>query len=384
MIYLDYNATTPVDKRVVETMIDVYLRHVGNAGSRTHLHGDDCRRIVEDSRRNLAELLGVDSSEVFFTSGATESDNLALLGLMEYGEKNGLNHVLVSAVEHKAVLNAAEAMAGSGFEIERIPVNENGEIDVEDTLSRIRPNTLVVSVMHANNETGVIQPVAELGRLLAERCPGVLFHIDAAQSLGKLVNEVRSLTYDLLSGTAHKMYGPQGIGVLVAKRRGYEPPPIKPLMYGGGQEKGVSPGTQPVSLIAGFGKAAILCYDEWESDFKHAERIKELFIAALKEHDLRFCINGAGGKTMPTCCNVCIDGVSSEALMIAAKRSLSISNGSACTSNSYEPSYVLTAMGLDRQQAESSIRVSWGRMLQEDVAKDAFGVLAFLAKGLQG
>ena len=201
--------------------------------------------------------------------------------------------------------------------------------------------------------------------------------------MGKIVDEVRSLNYDLLSGTAHKMYGPQGIGVLVAKRKGYVMPPIEPLMFGGGQERGVRPGTQPVALIAGFGKAAELCCTEWVADAKHERRIKEILIDGLKNSGLSFRINGSQEKALPSCLNVCFDSVSSEALMIAVKKRLSISNGSACTSGSYEPSYVLLAMGLDRARAESSIRISWGRMLDVKDATTAFTTLFTAAKDFQ-
>ena len=383
MIYLDYSATTPIDERVIDTMADVYRNHIGNAGSRTHLHGDDCRILVEDARRSIAELVGADSSEIVFTSGATESDNIALLGLARYGKAHGLNHVLVSAIEHKAVLGAAEVMAERGFDVEKIPVGNNGSIDVDDALSRIRPNTLLVSVMHVNNETGVIQPVERLGEELSKRHPDVYFHIDAAQSMGKLVDEVRSLKYDLLSGTAHKMYGPQGIGVLIAKRKGYVMPPIEPLMKGGGQERGLRPGTQPVALIAGFGRAAELCSAEWVADLEHNARVKEILINGLESSGLRFDLNGNQGSAIPCCMNVCFDGVSSEALMIAVKKKLSISNGSACNSGSYEPSHVLLAMGFDRSRAESSVRISWGRMLSEEDAIRSFFELFDAVKSLQ-
>ncbi len=383
MIYLDYNATTPVDERVINEMANVYREHIGNAGSRTHLHGDDCRKIVEGARRSVATLVGADTSEVIFTSGATESDNIALLGLANYGIAQGLNHVLISAIEHKAVINAANAMAKRGFEVEIIPVGANGAIDVEDALSRVRPSTLLVSVMHVNNETGVIQPVGELGDELANRYPNVFFHIDAAQSMGKIVDAVRTLKYDLLSGTAHKMYGPQGIGVLIAKRKGYLLPPIEPLFYGGGQEMGISPGTQPVALIAGFGKAAELCCEEWSVDLEHDARIKRTLLDGFANSGLHFHVNGDQESAIPSCVNVCIEGVSSEALMIAAKQELSISNGSACTSGSYEPSHVLLAMGLDCQQAESSVRVSWGRMLNDNDANLAFAALFDAANNLQ-
>jgi cysteine desulfurase len=384
MVYLDYNATTPVDSRVIEAMTDVYMNHPGNASSRTHLIGDDCRKIVEKAREQVAALAGVNPTEVIFTCGATESDNIALRGLAEYGQSTNRKHVLISAIEHKAVINAALGLEREGFEIERIPVDQTGALSLPEVKSRLRQDTLLVSVMHVNNETGIIQPVRELGELISSEYPNTFFHIDAAQSFGKLVDEIGSLTYDMMSVTAHKMYGPQGIGALILRQRGFLFPPIKPLLFGGGQERGISPGTQPVALIAGFGKSAELCACEWKSDYILESSIKKSLIDALETSGIHYNVNGLPALCTPNCTNISFDGVSSEALMIATKRMLAISNGSACTSSSYEPSYVLMAMGLGVNRSESAIRVSWGRMTEPDKAEAAFTHLINSALNLQG
>ena len=384
MVYLDYNATTPVDDRVVDLMMDVYRNHPGNASSRTHLFGEDCRRVVENARREIANLAGVDSSEVIFTSGATESDNIALRGLIEYGRSTNRKHVLISAIEHKAVINAARALERAGFEIEQIPVNQTGAVSLDDVQSRLRKDTLLVSVMHVNNETGIRQPVREIGELISAEYPETFFHIDAAQSFGKLVDEVKDLTYDLMSVTAHKMYGPQGIGALILRQRDYVYPPVQPVLFGGGQERGISPGTQPVALIAGFGKAAELCSKEWESDCLLEDSIKRSLVGTLDASGVHYEVNGLPDLCAPNCLNVSFEGVSSEALMIATRQSLSISNGSACTSSSYEPSYVLMSMGLGRERAESAIRLSWGRMSDKRLVSQSLAELVRAAKDLQG
>ncbi|MEC4177038.1 cysteine desulfurase family protein [Adlercreutzia sp. R7] len=374
--YLDYNATTPIDPRVADVMHDVYINHLGNAGSRTHLEGEDCRKIVEQARATVASLADVDTSEVVFTSGATESDNIAILGLAEYGKRNGRKHLITTAIEHKAVLNAAKHLEDMGFDVEYVPAAKSGTVAADDILGRVRDDTLAVSVMHVNNETGIIQPVQELGERLLSCFPHTFFHIDAAQSFGKLVVNVKKLKYDLMSVTAHKMYGPQGIGALITRRRNYALPPISPLFFGGGQERGISPGTQPVALIAGFGKAAELCSLEWVTDYEREVEVKSLVIDMLSSSGLQFEINGDQTRSVPTCINVSFEQVSSEALMIATKQELSISNGSACTSSSYEPSYVLTAMGLDLERAESAVRISWGRGSNpEDVSKSISALL---------
>ena len=245
--YLDYNASAPIDLRVLDCMVDVYKNSIGNADSRTHGFGEKARSVVEDARKQVATLLGTSSDEVFFTSGATESNNIAIRGLVDYGKKNGKMHIITTAIEHKAVLETVKHLSENGFEVEFIKPGINGRVNAPDVLDKVREDTLLVSVMHVNNETGIIQPVKEIGDALAQR--NVLFHVDATQSCGKLVDEIRGIKYNMLSFSAHKLMGPQGIGVLVLKKNRYKLPPVKNIMYGGQQEHGIRPGTIPVTLM---------------------------------------------------------------------------------------------------------------------------------------
>ncbi len=383
MAYLDYNATTPVDPRVIDVMMDVYINHTGNAGSRTHFEGDSCRRIVEQARKEVAHLADINPDNVIFTSGATESDNLAVGGLAEYGLKTGRTHVLVSCIEHKAVLNVAKSLEERGFIIEYVPVMANGVVSVDEVLGRIRDNTLVVSIMHVNNETGVIQPVREIGDAIRRDYPEVYFHIDAAQSFGKLVDEVKSLAYDMLSVSAHKMYGPQGIGALLLRTKDYTRPPIAPLLFGGEQEMGLRSGTLPVALIAGFGKACALCENGWQEDQIVEQRVLAGIFEALEASGISYKVNGSSDHRVPNCLNISFEDVSSEALMIASRHSVSVSNGSACTSDSYEPSYVLMSMNVGRARAKSAVRLSWGRFTDYNETMRAIESLIEAARGLQ-
>ncbi len=357
-VYLDYNATTPIDERVLNVMIDVYRNHYGNADSRTHSFGEDARTIVETARKQVSHLLGINSDEVFFTSGATESNNIALQGLREYAKESGKNHIITTSIEHKAVLETAKHLEKEGFIVDILSPNASGRIDASELLSKVTPNTLVVSVMHVNNETGIIQPVKEIGEELKQR--GVLFHVDATQSCGKLVDELKALEYDMLTFSAHKLMGPQGIGVLVLRKKSYKLPPIRPITFGGQQEHGIRPGTIPVALVAGCGKACEIAEQEYEGNNKQAQQIKDDLISLLDESGISYRLNGDQSFCVPTTVNLCIDGVSSEALMISTKQFCGISNGSACTSKSYAPSYVLVSMGIPKEQIESSIRISWG------------------------
>lgn len=358
-IYLDYNASAPIDERVLDTMIDVYRNHIGNADSRTHTHGDDTRNIVEKARKQVADLLDIQPNEVFFTSGATESNNIAIQGLSEYAEKTGKKHIITTAIEHKAVVETAKAMRKRGFDVDIIKPGMNGRIDVDDLASHLRDDTLLVSVMHVNNETGIIQPVDEIGNILADR--NVLFHIDATQSCGKLVDEIRELKYDMLSFSAHKLRGPQGVGCLVLKRKKYKLPPVKAIMYGGQQENGIRPGTVPVALIAGCGKACEIAAQEYKDTNVKLVRLKNCLTSLLEKSGLPYYFNGDQNFCINSTANICIDGVSSEALMIMTKQFCSISNGSACNSKIYEPSYVLMAMDIPQEHIESSVRISWGQ-----------------------
>ena len=357
-VYLDYNATTPIDERVLEVMIGVYRTQCGNADSRTHTHGDEARAVVENARAQVASLLGVENSEVFFTSGATESNNIAIQGLQEYANTSGKKHIITTAIEHKAVLETAKAMVSRGFEVEFMYPDISGRIDAVKLLDKVRNDTLLVSVQHVNNETGIIQPVKEIGEMLFER--GILFHVDATQSCGKLVDELRELKYNMLSFSAHKLQGPQGVGCLVLRKRDYKNPPVKGIMFGGQQEHGIRPGTIPVALVSGCGQACKLAEKEYRNNNALVKEIKDTFITALNDSGIDFSFNGDQKYCIPSTLNICFNGVSSEALMLATKQYCSISNGSACTSKSYEPSYVLTAMGLPVQQIENSVRISWG------------------------
>lgn len=357
-IYLDYNASAPIDIKVLDTMIEVYKGSVGNADSRTHSHGEKAREVVEHARGQVANLLGITSSEVFFTSGSTESNNIAIRGLEEYAEKTGKKHVITSAIEHKAVLETVKALGKKGFKIDIVSPDLSGRVDTEQILSLVRDDTLLVSLMHVNNETGIIQPVEEIGEELAKR--KVLFHVDATQSCGKLVEELKRLKYNMLSFSAHKLQGPQGIGVLVLRKSGYRLPPVKGIMYGGQQEHGIRPGTIPVALVAGCGCACEIAVREYIENNKKTRNLKALVLRLFDEMGLKYHLNGNQHYCVSSTVNMCIPGVMSEALMISSKQYCSISNGSACTSKSYAPSYVLSAMGVPDSEIECSVRISWG------------------------
>ena len=357
-IYLDYNSTTPIDPRVLDRMIDVYKNHPGNADSRTHDFGEDARKIVEQARGEVATLLGVKSDEIFFTSGATESNNLAILGLREYAESTGKKHIITTSIEHHSVLNVLKFMEEQGFDITYVDPDQSGRVNAKKVLSYVRGDTLLVSVMHVNNETGIIQPVEEIGEALNRI--GVLFHVDATQSCGKLVEEIRNLKYDMLSLSAHKFRGPQGIGALVLRRKNYKLPPVKPIMFGGQQEHNIRPGTTPVALVAGMGLACKYATDEYKQIRESNIIIKNEILKILDDSKLHYEINGDLNFCIENTINIYIDGVVSEALMLSTKQYCALSNGSACTSKSYSPSYVLKAMRIPINKIENSVRISWG------------------------
>ena len=380
-VYLDYNATTPIDERVLDVMNDIYRNRYGNADSRTHGHGDLAREAVEKARKQVASLLGINSDEVFFTSGATESNNIAIQGLQEYANTTGKKHIITTAIEHKAVLETVKAMDKKGFEVDLIYPDESGRISESEVIDKVRSDTLLVSVQHVNNETGIIQPVKEIGDILFER--GVLFHVDATQSCGKLVDEIRDLKYDMLSFSAHKLQGPQGVGCLILRKKNYKLPPVKGIMYGGQQEHGIRPGTIPVALVAGCGKACELTETEYKKNNIYCKKLRESLIVTLEESGIKFSFNGDQKYCISSTLNICIRGVSSEALMLASKAFCSFSNGSACTSKSYEPSYVLRAMGTPMEKIENSIRISWGSSIDTNDLSNAFNKVLTTAKKLQ-
>lgn len=357
--YFDYNASTPLDERVLERMTEVFRNGYGNADSRTHEYGENARKILENARGQVASLLKVDKTEVFFTSGATESNNMVLLGLTEYAEKTGKNHLITTSMEHKSVLETAKELERRGWKITFLQPDHTGRICAEQVTNAVSENTLLVSIAHANNETGSIQPVEEIGRELRKR--KILFHMDATQTCGKLVPQLQSCEYDFLSFSAHKMYGPQGIGALIMKKKDYQYPPVKPMMYGGGQERGMRPGTVPVALAAGLGEACQICSREWKLHEEKDGKIKEEILRELEKSGVRYLINGSLKNSMKNTLNISFEGVNSEALMIAAGSCCSISNGSACTSKDYNSSYVLKALGLSEERMQSAVRLSWGR-----------------------
>jgi cysteine desulfurase len=357
-IYLDYNATTPLDPRVFEVMKEWYLGPPANSGSRTHLYGQRAKDAVERARARVAELVAAKPEEIIFTTGATESNNLAILGLAAYGEATGKKHIISTSIEHMAVLEPLQHLATKGFEIELAPVTSGGYVETEILRGLLRPDTLLVSVMHANNETGILQPVEEIAAIV--RDTETLFHTDAAQTFGKEVSALRELRADFITISGHKIYGPQGIGALVIRRRDQlVKRPVQPLLFGGGQERGLRPGTLPVALAVGLGEAARLAGLEWAVRRVAALAIREQLMSDLQtvEHHL----NGDQRRCLPHVLNVSFPGIDSEAFLMATRDTIAVSNGSACTSTSYKPSHVLMAMGLNADEAECSIRLSWGQ-----------------------
>lgn len=377
-VYLDYNASTPIDLRVLDCMVDVYKNSIGNADSRTHSFGERARSVVEHARKQVSTLLGISSDEVFFTSGATESNNIAIRGLVDYGKKNGKMHIITTAIEHKAVLETAKYLSEKGFEVEFIKPGINGRVNASDVLDKVREDTLLVSVMHVNNETGIIQPVKEIGDSLNKK--DVLFHVDATQSCGKLVEEIRGIKYNMLSFSAHKLMGPQGVGVLVLMKKRYKLPPVKNIMYGGQQEHGIRPGTIPVALVAGCGMTCEIANTEYKENAKKAIEVKKAVIQEFDASGMEYSINGDQKFCIDTTINVSLKGVSSEALMISTKQFCGVSNGSACTSKSYSPSYVLAAMGIDDDTIENSLRISWGAGTNKNEAVEGLRELLAVAK----
>ncbi len=379
-IYLDFNSSTPLDERVLEYMIYIYKNIVGNADSRTHEYGDNARKIVEEARTQVASILSVKKEEVFFTSGATESNNIAIQGLREYATVSGKKHIITSAIEHKAVLETAKALQKEGYDVDFVRPDRTGRIQADQIIRLLREDTLLVSLMHVNNETGIIQPVKELGDILDKR--EVLFHVDATQSFGKLVEELKQLKYNMLSLSSHKIGGPQGIGALILRRKRYKLPPVKGIMYGGQQEHGIRPGTIPVALVAGLGKACSIAELEYQTNYRKCMVIKKEVMQLLGESGISYEINGEPEFCVPGTLNICFPGVASEALMLSTKQYCGVSNGSACNSNSYKPSFVLEAMNIPTDKIESSIRISWGPQTQVDELAKLFGKMIKSAQKL--
>jgi cysteine desulfurase len=357
---MDCHSTTQVDPRVLEAMLPYFTERFGNAASRSHAFGWRAEEAVEEAREEVARLIGATAREIVWTSGATESDNLAVKGVARFHAAKG-RHLVTTAIEHKAVLDSMAALAREGFEVTVLPVSEDGLVDPGAVRAAIRPDTVLVSVMHANNEVGTVQPVEEIGRITREK--GVLFHTDAVQSLGRIPFDVESAGADLVSLSAHKMYGPKGVGALYVRRR----PRARLLAQidGGGHERGYRSGTLNVPGIAGFGKAAALAREEMPVEAPRIlalrERLRRAILAGLD----RVTVNGSLEHRLPGNLNMSFAHVEGEALMIAM-RDVAVSSGSACTSASLEPSYVLRAMGVSDDMAHASIRFGLGRFNTEE------------------
>lgn len=354
-VYLDCNATTPLDPEVRAEILIYFDAEYGNAGSRTHKYGQAAQVRVNEARAQVASLVGAHGEEVIFTSGATESDNLAILGLADHGVDQNRRHIVSTLIEHKAVLEPLDWLGHQGFEVTLVPPTVGGWVDPYAVRAAVRPHTLLVSVMAANNETGVVQPITEIADLLSDS--DVYFHVDAAQAFGKVPTLLSHPRIDLISVSGHKIYGPKGIGALIARRRGYKRTPLQPLMYGGGQERGLRPGTLPVPLVAGLGKAAELAARDHQVRAQRVASIRRATLQALERLQPHF--NGDPTRSLATTVNFSIPGVDSEAAMVALKDTIAISNGSACTSQSYAASHVLTAMGLPGDLVRGALRLSW-------------------------
>lgn len=357
-MYLDCNATSPLDPQVREVLVHYLTDEFGNEGSRTHEYGARAKQAVQRARDQVGAVVGVKRDEVIFTSGATESNNLAILGLREAGHATGRKHLITTAIEHKAVLEPFEALERDGFEVTRLAVGAGGYVEPDALKAALRDDTLLVSVMQANNETGVLQPLKELASAL-EGHPAY-FHTDAAQGFGKELESLRDPRIDMISVSGHKVFAPKGVGALITRRRGYERVPLKPLVYGGGQERGLRPGTLPVALIVALGEAAELAVRDNSARLARCKAIREAALGAFS--GLNFKLTGEQTRVMPHVLNVSFRGLDSEALIVALKDLIAISNGSACTSASYTPSHVLKAMGMSDDEANACVRISWCHM----------------------
>jgi cysteine desulfurase len=374
LIYLDNNATTPCDPRVVEAMIPYFYEKHGNAASRNHPFGWIAEEAVDYAREQVAKLIGGDEKEVIFTSGATESNNLALKGVFEMYASKG-NHIITATTEHKAILDTCKKLEKLGGEVTYLEVDDKGRINLEELEAAITPKTILVSIMWANNETGVIQDMKAIGAICAKH--GVLFHSDATQAVGKIPTNARETGVHLMSFTGHKMYGPKGIGVLYVSRKN---PRVKVTAQidGGGHERGMRSGTLNVPGIVGIGKAAEIAMAEMAQDAARLSKLRDKLQSSLMQIEETY-VNGDEANRMPHVTNISFKHVEGEGLMMTFNQNIAVSSGSACTSASLEPSYVLVALGLGDDLAHSSIRFSLGRFTTED---DVDFAIAALTKGV--
>ncbi|CAB3792091.1 IscS subfamily cysteine desulfurase [Paraburkholderia fynbosensis] len=357
-IYMDYSATTPIDPRVVDKMIPYLREQFGNPASRSHSYGWDAERAVEEARENVAALVNADPREIIWTSGATESDNLAIKGAAHFYKSKG-KHVITVKTEHKAVLDTCRELEREGFEVTYLDVKDDGLIDLEKFKAALRPDTILVSVMSVNNEIGVIQDIEAIGEITREK--GIIFHVDAAQATGKIAIDLQKLKVDLMSFSAHKTYGPKGIGALYVRRK----PRIRieAQMHGGGHERGMRSGTLATHQIVGMGEAFRIAREEMATENERVRMLRDRLLAGLSEMEEVY-VNGDMEKRVPHNLNISFNFVEGESLIMAVK-DVAVSSGSACTSASLEPSYVLRALGRNDELAHSSIRFTVGRFTTE-------------------
>ena len=360
-IYLDHNATTPMDPRVLETMIPYFTENFGNAASRNHSFGWHAEEAVDYAREQIAQLIGADPKEIIFTSGATEGDNLGIKGVYEMYASKG-NHIITCTTEHKAVLDTCKHLEKSGAEVTYLEVQPDGLIDLKELEAAMRPTTILVAIMYANNEIGVVQPVKEISAIAKKH--GALFFTDAVQAVGKIPVDVNADGIDLMAFTAHKMYGPKGVGALYVRRKN---PRVKVTaqLDGGGHERGMRSGTLNVPGIVGFGKACELARLEMASDTERISKLRDKLENALKQIDESY-VNGNPAHRLPHVSNISFKYVEGEGLMMGFNQDIALSSGSACTSASLEPSYVLKALGLGDDLAHSSLRFGLGRYTTEE------------------
>jgi cysteine desulfurase len=358
---MDYHATTPVDPRVVEAMVPYFTEHFGNAASRNHPFGWQAEEAVEKARKQVADLIGANAKEIVFTSGATESDNLAIKGAAEMYREKG-NHIITCVTEHKAVIDACKRLEKEGCRVTYLPVQKDGRINLDELRAAITDKTILITIMAANNETGVIQPVAEIGAIAKEK--GVLFHTDAVQMVGKVPFNVNDLKVDMASISAHKMYGPKGVGALYVRRRNPRVL-LAPIIDGGGHERGMRSGTLNVPGIVGFGKAAELCKQEMEAEGARLRGLRDYLNERLHANLDEIFINGSMEHRLPQNLNISFAYVEGESLLMGIN-DVAVSSGSACTSASLEPSYVLKALGAGDDLAHSSIRFGLGRFTTKE------------------
>ena len=358
-VYLDYQATTPMDPRVLEAMMPYFTEKFGNPHSRNHVHGWESEQGVEKARAQIAELINADEREIVFTSGATESNNLAIGGVARF-YKDKRNHIVTLVTEHKCVLDTCRHLESEGFEVTYLPVRADGLVDLAQLEAAITDKTVLVSVMGVNNEIGVIQPLAESGKLC--RAKGAFFHTDCAQAYGKIPLDVEAMNIDLMSISGHKIYGPKGIGALYVRRK----PRVRlqAMIHGGGQERGMRSGTLPTPLCVGLGEAAAICKREMASEAEKLAKLRDRFLTRIRDRLPEVFMNGDEKQRIPGNLNLSFAYVEGEGLMMGIK-DLSVSSGSACTSASLEPSYVLRALGVEEELAHTSLRIGFGRFTTE-------------------